>query len=853
MKPRTDIPKRLAQHDLLYYKIERESKQGFEKKWNKASGNTYTDDDTELQTWLNTGNNYGVLTGYNDLLVVDFDDEEAHKKLAPCLPETFVVESGSGGYHYYYFCSDMQSKQQLVGDEDEVLVDLQYNGCGAVGPGSTHPNGEAYSVENNHEITEISVDDLRRCILDVFGVESIPSDWQPSQQPRVDRQEDNEIVDKIRDEITVFDITSIDSPGVYSAPYREDSNPSFSVNQDGTKWNDFGLDEGGDVFSLYAKLNDYNVQDDFPQIIEELGEKAGIDVEKHRSRGNTGNSFFDVHPEWVKWIRYSGHSDKPGCDRGKAAKAMATAFLNRNDVVTLRNKDEESYIYEADTGLWNEHAESYIKQYVLQKVGSQYSQRIANEVVNRVKLRTFIEPDTFHDVRPRYVCVKNGVVDLKERDENERLLDFSPRYYHTTKLPVTYDPEASCDEIDEFFKDLVKEDTVPLLYEIAGFMLYRDYFLKKAFMLVGNGDNGKTQYLNVMTSLIGQENITGYSLHRIMDDKFARGNLWGSYANIAGELNSKTLRNTDYFKRATGDDTLDADIKHSQEKIQFYNYAKMMFSANTLPKTEDLTDGFFTRWKVIDFPYQFKSESEYDGHEQDENIKQAIPSIADKIVSETELSGLLNKAISGLHNLLDDGEFTESESVKQTKEKWIRKSDTFHAFLRSHVEQSSGSLVLKSDIRQAYRWYCDKHSVEPDATNRHMTNLLQSKFTVGDPRKQVNGEQKYFWKGIKLSEDIEMTQSELSKRGLDDTYSVFKNSVEVDDISLVDNTHEDFLSKSFFDFTNSHGSAPLQDLVDYYGEPLVNKALSQPDRALWETDGSVSLEDRENLPEEMRP
>jgi len=117
----------------------------------------------------------------------------------------------------------------------------------------------------------------------------------------------------------------------------------------------------------------------------------------------------------------------------------------------------------------------------------------------------------------------------------------------------------------------------------------------------------------------------------------------------------------------------------------------------------------------------------------------------------------------------------------------------------------------------------------------------------------VNGEQKYFWKGIKLSEDIEMTQSELSKRGLDDTYSVFKNSVEVDDISLVDNTHEDFLSKSFFDFTNSHGSAPLQDLVDYYGEPLVNKALSQPDRALWETDGSVSLEDRENLPEEMRP
>lgn len=41
--------------------------------------------------------------------------------------------------------------------------------------------------------------------------------------------------------------------GVYHSPFRDDSNPSFSISQQGRKWKDFSSDEGGDVLDFYQK------------------------------------------------------------------------------------------------------------------------------------------------------------------------------------------------------------------------------------------------------------------------------------------------------------------------------------------------------------------------------------------------------------------------------------------------------------------------------------------------------------------------------------------------------------------------------------------------------------------------
>lgn len=41
---------------------------------------------------------------------------------------------------------------------------------------------------------------------------------------------------------------------ICSSPFREDTHPSFSVNEDGTLWNDFATGEGGDAVEFLARL-----------------------------------------------------------------------------------------------------------------------------------------------------------------------------------------------------------------------------------------------------------------------------------------------------------------------------------------------------------------------------------------------------------------------------------------------------------------------------------------------------------------------------------------------------------------------------------------------------------------------
>ena len=64
----------------------------------------------------------------------------------------------------------------------------------------------------------------------------------------------------IKSRYTVLDVwrmlmphSAVTKDGVYHSPFRDDSNPSFSISQQGRKWKDFSSDEGGDVLDFYQK------------------------------------------------------------------------------------------------------------------------------------------------------------------------------------------------------------------------------------------------------------------------------------------------------------------------------------------------------------------------------------------------------------------------------------------------------------------------------------------------------------------------------------------------------------------------------------------------------------------------
>jgi len=107
--------------------------------------------DPHLQAWLKEGGNYGVVCGFG-LVVVDLDTPRM--KEAP-LPQTFKVETpGCNGWHLYFKCSLQKSMRVRVGGK--YAAEIMSVGRMAVGPGSVHPNGEAYRIIDGSPMAPIS-------------------------------------------------------------------------------------------------------------------------------------------------------------------------------------------------------------------------------------------------------------------------------------------------------------------------------------------------------------------------------------------------------------------------------------------------------------------------------------------------------------------------------------------------------------------------------------------------------------------------------------------------------------------------------------------------------------------------
>ena len=98
-----------------------------------------------------SANNFGIVTGkVSDIVVIDIDKRgggiDSWLKLikGKQLEETFVVETGSGGYHIYYQWDPRLASCRRI---TEWSIDFKSDGGQVVAPGSIHPDtGKVYSV-----------------------------------------------------------------------------------------------------------------------------------------------------------------------------------------------------------------------------------------------------------------------------------------------------------------------------------------------------------------------------------------------------------------------------------------------------------------------------------------------------------------------------------------------------------------------------------------------------------------------------------------------------------------------------------------------------------------------------------
>lgn len=732
-----EVPEKLKIKGINFVLLKKGEKAPFETGWQNKK---IEYNDERLITHLKNGGNYGVRGGGSQMLVIiDFDNEQVQESVCEEIPRTFTVKTGSGLLHKYFF-SDKCDSFKIFDEEMGTLADIQGEGKQVVGAGSIHPNGSEYEIVEDEEVAFLPYAEIKALMMK-HDKKPHKEVKEESNKPKFDF--DDSFLDKLKSKISMEDV--LDSFGIDTSRNpttcpKHDSKGGKCLGFNNETAHCFHCEGSWNIFSLVKEVKDCS----FKEALSYLAQMSGLEDELEISRQkyieelrmrNEGEREI-IRSQYLELVKDKKFND--------ASEILAQYILSNNHIYTTKDDTKnEMWIY--NEGIYQPQGKSECKIILRELLDKWYSAYVYNQVINKIEADTMIESDWFFNQNHiNEVPVLNGLLDIYTRE----LKDFTPDKIFFNKLPITYDPHAKAERIDDFLTStLASEDDKEVFYELGGFTLLKEYKFEKAFMFVGNGRNGKDKSLELLKRMIGVENCCSVPLASIVPDSFIVSEFFGKMANLAGEINNHDLKDTSEFKALTGRSLKSAPRKFLKP-ITFVNYAKFIFACNELPFVYDNSRGFWDRWVLLEFPYTFVPKEEYDKAEDKTNLKIRDENIIEKITTPEEMSGLLNRFLDGLDRLLFNKNFSSTKGSIEIKNFWIRKSNSVMAFCLDLIEDDYDSFISKKDFRKNYSKYCKTHKI-PQKSDYVIRRTLEELFGGIEENKEVSGKFERVWGGIK--------------------------------------------------------------------------------------------------------
>lgn len=297
------------------------------------------------------------------------------------------------------------------------------------------------------------------------------------------------------------------------------------------------------------------------------------------------------------------------------------------------------------------------------------------------------------------IAFKNGVLNVVD----DSFSDFSPEFIITNKIPHNYNPDAKSDLLDRVMRKLACDDetVLKLLYQSIGYCFYRRNELRKSFFLLGEKRNGKSTFLDMVSTLLGEDNTANLDLCEI-GDRFRTAELTGKLANIGDDINDEWVSNTAIFKKVVSGDTVTVERK-GKDPFKLRSFAKFFFSANSLPRLGRGKDSraVLDRLVIIPFDAKFsKEDPDYD------------PFIKYKLRDEDVMEALIAKAIPALKDVLIDQEFERCDKVTKNLEEFEKSNNPILEFYEEIDEGDYLNEPIKV-VYQKYTTFCLANNLSP--------------------------------------------------------------------------------------------------------------------------------------------
>lgn len=267
--------------------------------------------------------------------------------------------------------------------------------------------------------------------------------------------------------------------------------------------------------------------------------------------------------------------------------------------------------------------------------------------------------DTRQPASPELIAFSNGLYNIRD----DSFKEFTPDVVITNKIPWPYNPAAYNELLDHTLDKIAcnRPEIRALLEEMIGSTFYRSNTVAggRSFILTGEGANGKSTILVALKTLLGVQNIASLDLKEL-GDRFKTAELFGKLANIGDDIGSDYVANVATFRKLVTGERVSAERK-GQDPFEFDSFAKLLFSANAIPRLGRSKESFSIMRRLVIVPFDAKFTSD----DPDFN-----PNIRYDLQDQTAMEYMIQLGLGGLKRVLKNKDFTKSKDVERTIEEY---------------------------------------------------------------------------------------------------------------------------------------------------------------------------------------
>jgi putative DNA primase/helicase len=398
-------------------------------------------------------------------------------------------------------------------------------------------------------------------------------------------------------------------------------------------------------------------------------------------------------------------------------------YMNKKHMLRYLEKEKAFFRYNSSCyEQCNEERLNFLCQQELGKHRGLFTKTVLSSFMHFSIADDLVDAEKAYLDQERYLTLQNGLYDLVEHC----LISHTENIFTTNLLPYDYDPEAKCPRwlqyLDEVF--LSNQDTIDFVQEAIGYAFHKAIPKPALFFLIGPGSNGKSVYIDTLTSLCGKDNVSNISLNLLSNEIYIL-DLFGKMINVSSETPNKKYINTDLIKAVVGGDWVTGRELYKRPS-KFQPFAKHYLAMNQLPNIEDNTHGMWRRIHVIEFPHKFTEEK------MDVELTAKL---------RTELSGIFNWALEGYKRLrMQKFIFSESQSMQTTKKNYKTQSNSVLDYISRHfVKADDEHSVALKDEHERYRGFCEDEGYKNPYTKKEFRTMLEQEgFRIENSSKHSN-------------------------------------------------------------------------------------------------------------------